>query len=248
MKVLVAIKQVLDPAGMTVNRKAGKVFVNREGYIINPADKRALEAALRIKDGMDADVIAAAIGPARAADALREARALGADRAILISNPESPDEAVIVRALVALCNHVGGIDLVLTGDSAADTGAAIGPRLAEALNFAYLGSAVQCAIEGNVVRVVGRDAALQPLYAGHEADLPAVVAVTREGPAPRYAHGGDIIASYRDANTVETLTPADLGLSDSDLQPLAAERGQSFPPEREFGKQVSLEDVVGQIR
>jgi len=56
MKILVPLKQILDPAGMMVNRKAGKVFVNREDHMINPADTRALEAALKIKDAAGAEV------------------------------------------------------------------------------------------------------------------------------------------------------------------------------------------------
>ena len=48
MRIVVAIKQVLDPRGFTVNRKAEKIFVNREEYVINPADKCALEAALQM--------------------------------------------------------------------------------------------------------------------------------------------------------------------------------------------------------
>lgn len=247
MKILVAIKQILDPAGLMVNRKAGKVFVNREDYVTNPAGKRALEAALRIKDGMDADVIVAAIGPARTADALLEARAMGADRAILIP-ADTTDEALIVRLLTALCNRIGGVDLLLTGDSALDTGISLGPRLGEALGWPYAGEAVDCLLEDHAVRIVRRGESETRPYEAFEADLPAVVTITCEGPAPRYAHGGKIIATYRDANAVETIPLSDLGLSESDLQPVAVERGQSFPPEREFGKQVSVEQIAAWIR
>jgi len=247
MRILIPIKQILHPAGMTVNRKAGKVFVNREEYVTNPAGKRALEAALRIKDGTDADVIVAAIGPTRTADALLEARAMGADRAILIP-ADTTDEALIVRLLATLCEHIGGVDLLITGDSALDTGISLGPRLSEALNFAYLGSAVQCVVEGSAVRIVRRDDPAGRLYNAYEAALPAVVTVTRAGSAPRYPHGGKIITTYRDANAVETIPLSDLGLSESDLQPVAVERGQSFPPEREFGRQVSVEEIASWIR
>ena len=247
MKILVIIHQILDPAGLMVNRKAGKVFINREEYMINPADKRALDAALAIQDSGDAVVTAASVGPARAADALRQARALGANRAIHLL-ADSADEATAARALAALCNSptLGGFDLILTGDSALDTGAAIGPRLAEALNFAFLGNAVHCSLAGNVIRVVkGGGKELQ----AYEADLPAVVTLNRNAAvATRYAHGGNIITTYRDSDAVETMTLADLGLSEADLQPALAERGQSFPPEREFGKQVTLEDVADVLK
>ena len=44
-RIVVTIKQILDPSGFTVNRKREKIFVNREEYIVNPADLNALEVA-----------------------------------------------------------------------------------------------------------------------------------------------------------------------------------------------------------
>ena len=255
MKLLVPFKQVLDPAGLTVNRKAGKVFVNREDYMMNPAARRALEAALKIKDEMGAEVIALSAGPARAMDSLRDARALGADRAIYIPLDRG-DEAVAVCVTVAAVNYVGGVDLILTGESTLDTGIMSAPRTAEALGWPIIGDAVACSMEGKTVRVIRRDVPVERLrddppgrlYNTYETDLPALVTFTREAPLTRYAHGGDIMAVYRDPEAVETLTLADLGLTDSDLATVTAERGQSFPPEREFGKQVSLEEIAAMIR
>lgn len=261
MKLLVPFKQVLDPAGLTVNRKAGKVFVNREDYIMNPAARRALEAALKIKDEMGAEVIAISAGPARAMDGLRDACALGADRAIYIPLDRG-DEAVAVRVIAAAVNYVGGIDLILTGESTLDTGLMSGPRTAEALGWPIISGVVACSVEGKVVRVVRRDdpvGRLQDVPPGrprdvpperlytYEADLPALVTFTREAPLTRYAHGGDIMAVYRDPEAVETLTLTDLGLTDADPGTVTEERGQSFPPEREFGKQVSLEEIAAMI-
>ncbi len=247
MRLLVLLRQLLDPAGMLVNRKAGKVFVNREEYMINPADKRALEAALQIKDATGAEVVAAAVGPARTEDALREARALGADRAIWIKEDHGDVAASAGRFYKALCDSLGDVDLILTGDSALDTGEAVGPQLAEMVNMAFLGNAVQCTVEGTVARIVRRDVAMQRLYNTVEADLPAVVTVTRSGPTPRYPHGGAIIEMYRNPEAVESMTAADLGLDDSALQPAVVERGQSFPPEREFGKQMTVEEIAKRV-
>jgi electron transfer flavoprotein beta subunit len=250
MKILVPIKQILDPAGLTVNRKAGKVFVNKEDYRMNPASKCALEAALRLKETAGADVTVVSFGSAQTADqenTVREARAMGADRAILISSG-AIDTAGVARALVALISYLGGVDLVVNGHRTLDTGISSGAYLAEALGWPYLGEAVDCSVNGEIVRITREDAATPRLYTSYEANLPAVVTVTRHGPKPRYAHGGDIITTYRDQNAVETLTVTDLGLADSDLATVTAERGQSFPPEREFGREVSLEEIAGRIR
>ena len=64
MKILVCVKQVLDPGGITVNRKAEKVFINREEFILDPASKAALEAANDLKQaGAASHVIAISVGP-----------------------------------------------------------------------------------------------------------------------------------------------------------------------------------------
>ena len=244
MKILVLLKNILDPRGMMINRKAGKVFINKKEWMLNPSDARALEAGLKIKDALNGDgvrsavVIAAAVGDDVTANLLRDAKALGVDRAIQITKLQTPNS----KAFTALAQHLGDIDLILTGGSALDTGENIGAQIAEGLNFAFIGGAVECKVENNVVRATRRDDPAGRLYNGYDCDLPAVVTFSREAPSLRYAHGGDIIIAYRDKNAVETISADDLGLTD--LQPVVVERGQSTPPEREFGKAVSVEEIA----
>jgi len=240
MKILILLKPILDPRGMMINRKAGKVFINKKEWMMNPGDARALETALRIKNTLNGDavVIAAAVGEEASLNLLRDSKALGVDRAILIKA-----DAPTARLYSALVNHLGDIDLILTGGSALDTGENIGAQIAEPLNFAFVGGAVKCDIENNAVHVVksqGKE------FHGYECELPAVVTFSREAPSLRYAHGGDIIIAYRDKNAVETMSADELGLTD--LQPSIVERGQTTPPEREFGKQVSLEEIATAIK
>lgn len=241
MKILVLLKQILDPSGMMVNRKAGKVFINKKEWMMNPSDGRALESALKIKAEHGAAVIAAAIGDNGTANLLRDAKAAGADRAILIkaSTPSA-------RLYTALINNIGDIDLILTGDSALDTGENIGAQIAEQLNIPFIGGAVACKVENTVIQATRKDNPSGHLYQDYECDLPAVVTCSREAPALRYAHGGDILIAYRDQNAIEMISIDALGLTN--LQPITVERGQSTPPERELGKAVSVEDVVKMIR
>src|SRR5512147_2260308 len=132
MKILVCIKQILDPTGLTVNRKAEKVFINREEFILDPASKAALEAASDLKPA-GAEVIAISVGPERVEDALREALARGADRAIWI-RAEGGDALVIANLIAAAVRKIGEVDLIITGHHSLDTGAGeLAPRLAEAL-------------------------------------------------------------------------------------------------------------------
>src|SRR5512136_3186378 len=160
MRVVVTIKQILDPRGFTVNRKAEKIFVNREEYIINPADRCALEAALRLKDAAGAEVIVLAGGPERAGDAVRQAWAMGADRGIHLTDKlfEGADGLVAAKLLAAAIRKLGEVDLVLTGDRALDTGAGeVGPRLAEALGWPHVLASHTVEVSDGVVRAIAAE-------------------------------------------------------------------------------------------
>ncbi|NLE76801.1 MAG: electron transfer flavoprotein subunit beta, partial [Chloroflexi bacterium] len=138
MRIVVAIKQILDPAGIAVNLRREMVFVNREEYILGPADRCALEAALQVKDAVGAEVVAVSLGPARVEDALREALAMGADAAYHLQDEAfaQVDVAAAARVLAAALRLLQPVDLVLAGSQSGDTGAGqMGPRLAEALGW-----------------------------------------------------------------------------------------------------------------
>ncbi len=183
---------------------------------------------------------------------------MGADRAILINEDRKDVPAETLRGAdvpperlyKALCETIGGIDLICVGDSALDSGVAIGPALAEALGVAFLGNAVECTVEGHVVRIIrtGLAASTAGLYQAYEADLPAVVTFTRDAPALRYPHGGAIIDSYRQPDVVETWSIVDLGLTESEAQPNIVEQEKSFPPDREFGKETTVEEMAKLLR
>ena len=86
MNIVVSIKQVPDTNEVKLDQATGTLI--REGVpsIINPDDKAGLEAALRLKDQVGAHVTVLTMGPPQAAIALREALAMGADEAILVTD------------------------------------------------------------------------------------------------------------------------------------------------------------------
>jgi electron transfer flavoprotein beta subunit len=249
MNILVILRAVLDPSGFTVNRRAQKIFVNREQYVVNPSDKNALEAALCLA-GADDTVVAVALGDAPAEDALRQAKAMGAGRALLVRDPalKNADAAVVVGVLKRLAAHLDETRLILLGAEVLDADLAqVGPRLAAALDWPFIGGAHQLAVKrGSVI------SALAPQPDGFhefEADLPAVVSVAPDSNKPRYAPGAKIINTYKDKHAVETHTAADLQLAEADLTSLAELRGESFPPERELGKRLEgdADEVARQV-
>ncbi len=256
MRVIVALGRVLDPRGIVVKRRAGRVFVNREEYILQPADRCALEAALRIKDATGAEVVALPRDLLPDDDVLRQALATGADRAIYlvgqVGNLPRIGDASMARVLAAAVERLGGADLILTGATTMDTGQGqLGPRLAEALGWPQIVGVWQVeATDGQVQAVLqkGTD------YVTVEADLPAVVTILPGALKPRYPDGVRLINVYRAEDAVEKWDVSDpstgsgqapstglrAGLVDeAALQPLLEKRGQDFPPERERGVRLS---------
>lgn len=235
MKIVVLVKQILDPEGITVRRDKERIFINREDYIVDPASRAAIEAALRLKDSGEATVTALTVGPPRADDALREALAMGCDAAYLVSDPlfDDVDAAGAVHILAAAIGKLDGADLVVAGLAAADTSAGqVGPRLAEALGYAQVTDVYELAAGDTSVQCARRWAAG---YAGVEAPLPAVVTVAPEGFAPRLAPGDRIISAYRDWEVV-TWNAAHLELEEADLAPRLSFRSETFPPPLETGE------------
>lgn len=252
-KIVVTIKQILDPSGFTVNRRRERIFVNREEYIINPADLNALEIALRVKDGDDSvEVIALGLGPARVDDALREAMARGADRGVLVSDPAladlKTDTAGAARLLAAAVEKIGDVTLVVCGAAALDSGAGELPgRLAEALGWPILSKMYAIdEVDGGLVRGSGRAVKL-------ETDLPALLTVPRNANEPRHIYGARAINAYRQGEVI-TWGLDDLGVTPGDLEPRTRVTGRRFPPERSLGirlegtLQEAVENLVAQLR
>ena len=252
-KIVVTIKQILNPTGFTVNRKRERIFVNREEYIINPADLNALEMALRVKDeNDDAQVIALGLGPARVDNALREALGRGADRGMLISDSAladlKTDAAGAARLLAAAVHEIGDVNLVVCGAVALDSGAGELPgRLAQALGWPMLSEVY--AIE----EITDTSVHCAQQIVSSEADLPALLTVPRDANQPRHIYGARVVNAYR-GEEIAAWNLDDLGISPDDLEPLTRVSGRRFPPERTLGTRLegsldeAVESLVTQLR
>lgn len=237
MNIVVLLQTARDPASFTVNRKAQKVFVNREAFIINPSDLNALEAVLRL-DAAGGSATALAWGGAPAEEALYQARAMGASRALLVREASLTvaDAGALTRVVLRALEHLGRADLVVLGADVLHADLAqVGPRLAAALDCAFLSGALSLEAADGGVRVVVRSGAG---YRWLEAGLPAVVSVQRDANQPRYAPAGSIIRVYSEPSAVEVVSLADLGLDPEALTLQAVVRGESFPPERTLGERA----------
>ncbi len=237
MRIIVLIKQMLDPAGITVRRDKERIFVNVEEYIICPGDKNALEAALQVKDAApETEVAVVSLGPPRAEEALREAMAMGADMAYLLRDKAfaEADEGVTARVLATAVQKIGA-DLVIAGRDAGDAPAGqIGPRLAELLDMAQITDVHSLTVSDSALKAVRR---WGEGYATVETPLPALVTTAPGINQPRYPHGARIMNAYREWSMI-IWNAADLELGEADLTPLTTFRGQSLPPPLETGEML----------
>lgn len=241
MRVIVTIKQILDPAGFVVHRRMERVFVNVENYIINPNDKTALEEALRLKDAYGAEVIALSLGEPRVDDSLREALTMGADQAFLLTDEAfaKADAAAVALILGKAIEKIGDYDLILTGQRALDTGASqIGPRLAEYLGLPQVLEVREVSGLDNGTLRAKRN--WKEGYAEVEVSLPALLSIAPQANQPRYPHGARIMNAYREWE-VTTWGLADLGLTEEELSPVIHLQREAFPPERTLGELITGE-------
>ena len=137
MNIIVCVKQVPDTTVVKIDPVKGTLI--REGVpsIMNPDDKGGLELALRLKDQFGANVTVISMGPPQADVMLREALAMGADRAILLSDRKfaGADTLATSYALSGLC-RVLDYDLIIAGRQAIDGDTAqVGPEISEHLGI-----------------------------------------------------------------------------------------------------------------
>lgn len=215
MRIAVCIKQVPDTTDVRIDPEKGTLI--REGIpsIINPDDKHALEEALSLREIHGGEVIVISMGPPQAEKALRQALAMGVDRAILVTDRlfAGADTFATANALAAILIKLGNIDLVLCGQQAIDGDTAqVGPQLAERLCFPQVTYAVQIEIEnGKAVVKRNIDQGIEQI----ETQLPALVTATKQLNQPRYPSVANIVKLK--GRGVDRFTAADLGLTSNQV-------------------------------
>lgn len=188
MNIIVCIKQVPDTEEVKINPETNTLIRDGVENIMNPFDRQALETALIIKDATEAKVTVVSMGPPQATDILKEALAMGADDAVLVSDRAlaGSDTLATSVALAAAVRKVGGYDLVLCGKQAIDGDTAqVGPEMAEHLGVAQVTGALKVSLgeDGRLLVDRENENSSQTLAV----TMPAVVTVTRAEKEPRFA-------------------------------------------------------------
>lgn len=187
MKIVVCIKQVPDTTEVRLDPKTGTLI--REGVpsIINPDDKSGLEAALALKDQLGATVTVLTMGPPQAEKALKEALAMGADEAILLSDRAfaGADTWATSITLAAAIRNLE-FDLIIAGRQAIDGDTAqVGPQIAEHLKIPQVSYVADLKDEGDsiVVKRIFEDG-----YYNIRVKKPCLITTLSEMNQPRYMH------------------------------------------------------------
>ncbi|MBR1702760.1 MAG: electron transfer flavoprotein subunit beta/FixA family protein [Lachnospiraceae bacterium] len=211
MKVIVCVKQVPDTKGGVKFNADGTLDRAAMLAIMNPDDKAGLEAALRLKDQYGAEVTVLTMGLPKAADVLKEAIAMGADKGILVT-----DRVLGGADTWATSTTIAGAirnleyDLIITGRQAIDGDTAqVGPQIAEHLGIPVISYAQDIKIDGDKV-IVQRQ--YDDRYHMLEAKMPCLITALSELNEPRYMTPGGIF----DACAAEITTWGRADLKDVD--------------------------------
>jgi electron transfer flavoprotein beta subunit len=186
LKIIACIKQVPDSEAK-VRAEGGQVTWGDAPLVINPFDEYAVEGALQQKEANSGSTVTAlCIGPESAKEALKHALAMGADDAILISDPalNELDTIGAAHVLAAAIQKIGGVDMVVFGRQTLDNGAGVTPaQTARVLGWPMLGLAGQIKVQDGSVHV---ERVTEEGRQNVKAKLPAVLSVVQSIGEPRY--------------------------------------------------------------
>jgi electron transfer flavoprotein beta subunit len=239
MRIIVCVKEVLDPDAVNNYALAGRLEIGEDGKsltqttiprLMNGFDEQALEAALLLRDaGAECRIGVVSVGSDPAA-ILKHSAALGADEIAAIPLEDAaPDYHVVATLLAAYLRSSGDADLVLCGRQASDDDQGVVPALiCEALGMPLVPNARAIELtqtgDGFTIRVTRVTPEGDEVV---EVTCPAVVTVSNELGEPRYPTAAKKLAARR--MKPEIISPDGLSLSAEALEPRVVAQRQFVP-------------------
>jgi len=215
VNIVVCIKQVPDTAEVRINPETGTLI--REGVpsIINPFDMHAIEAGLQLREKIGGKVTVLSMGPPQAENALRDALAMGADDAVLLSDRAFAGSDtwatshVLSKAITKLA-----ADIIICGKQAIDGDTAqVGPEVAEFLNIPHISYIRKIDdISDNSIRV---QRLMDEGYDVVESSLPVLLTVVKELNQPRLPSLKGKMAAKK--AVIRKWGQADIGADENDI-------------------------------
>ena len=238
MEIVVLLKQVPATESLIGIADDGvSIKTDEIKWVINPYDEFAVEEALRIKEAHGGSVTILSVGSEKTVEAIRTALAMGADKGMLINDPDRAgyDGLITARVLAAVLKEVP-FDLIIAGQRAVDDdNFQVGPATAEFLNIPNISMVVKQEITDSNIRchriVEGGTVIL-------EAPLPVLFTTQRGLNEPRYASLPGIMKAKKKPIDIKTIT--DIGLDASRIgEPLTRIVAMKPPPERKGGMMIA---------
>ena len=243
MKLLVPVKRVVD-YNVKVRVKADNTGVETANVkmSMNPFDEIAVEEAVRLKEkGIATEIIVVSAGPAAAAEQIRTALAMGADRGILVEHDGVLEPIAVAKLLKAIIAKEAP-DLVILGKQAIDDDMnATGQMLAALMGWPQgtFASKVEIA-DGHATVTREVDGGLETV----KITLPAIITADLRLNEPRYASLPNIMKARK--KTIDNVKPADLGV---DVTPRLTVLRVEEPGKRQAGAKVgSVQELVAKLR
>lgn len=210
MNIVVLVKQVPDTWAERRLSDSDKTL-DRESVdaVMNEIDEYAVEEALRLKEAHGGEVTVLTMGPERAAETIRKALSMGADKAVHVSDP-ALHGACAIQTAEALAAALGKLeyDLVVCGSESTDARLSImAALLSEKLGVPQLSGARKVEVDGSTVTV---ERQTETGFDRVQGSTPAVISVVEKINEPRYPSFKGIMSAKK--KPVTTMTVADLGL------------------------------------
>jgi electron transfer flavoprotein beta subunit len=208
LKIVVTVKQVPDP-NSTLNLEADNTLARDKEVVLDPGDECGVEEGLQLKEAHGGEVILVSMGPERAKDAIRKGLSMGADRGILITDPQlaGADALLTARALAAAIRPEAPDLVICSTESYDGSTGMVPPMLAELLGVPQLTFAKKVEVDGSTIKVHRQTA---DGYQVVEASTPALITVTAGIAEPRYASLKGIMAAR--SKEVKQIGLGDLGI------------------------------------
>ncbi len=217
LNVVVLLKQVPNIEKVRFDTEKGRLDRSSAIAVINPFDLNALEAAVQVKEQAGGFVTVLSMGPPKAEEALRDALARGADRAVLLSDAKFGGADTLATSYTLSCavRKLGAFDLVVCGEKTIDGDTAqVGPEVAEFLGVPHVAYVEEIrGVDSEAIEVKSR---LDEDCVTVRMRLPGLVTVTKDLNNPRLPTLRDKLSSRK--AEVAVWTANDLsGLADEGL-------------------------------
>jgi electron transfer flavoprotein beta subunit len=247
---VVCVKHVPETTEVSVDPETKALVRDGVKHVINPFDENAVEAALQLRDEHGGKVTVITMGPPQAEESLRHALAMGADEAILLTDPASrgSDTLATSYTLAQMVRKLDGFHMVLCGKQAidGDTGQ-VGPGLAERLGVPQVTLAISLEIVDGTLRA---RRVLDDFFEVVEVRLPAVVTVVKQINEPRRPSMRNVLKAKRAEIATWSLADLEADASQTGFDGSPTQVIEVWPPQRRSGGKKlegSTQEVVDEL-